>query len=99
MILGHDYVYDMKYVVSTLFRVMYFPHNEIIAIVYQLAFVDPSSYLIVYQVFPLLIPSVSVDTDLPQVNYVASYPSCPIATKKKPLHSCLYSWDSIPTVD
>jgi hypothetical protein len=27
MILGHDYVYDMKDVVSTIFHVMHFHHN------------------------------------------------------------------------
>ena len=27
MLLGHDYVYAMKAVVSTLFRVMHFPHD------------------------------------------------------------------------
>jgi hypothetical protein len=27
MLLGRDYVYAMKYVVSTLFGVMHFPHN------------------------------------------------------------------------
>ena len=31
MLLGCDYVYAMKLVVSTLFRVMYFPPNESIA--------------------------------------------------------------------
>ena len=28
LLLGHDYVYAMKDVVSTLFRVMYFPHDR-----------------------------------------------------------------------
>jgi hypothetical protein len=28
MLLGHDYVYAMNVVVSTLFRVMHFPHNR-----------------------------------------------------------------------
>jgi hypothetical protein len=28
MLLGYDYVYAMNVVVSTLFRVMHFPHNE-----------------------------------------------------------------------
>ena len=41
MLLRHDYVYDMKFVVSMLFRVMYFPHNESIVNVDQLEFVDP----------------------------------------------------------
>ena len=74
MLLGHDYVYVMQVVVSTLFRVMYFSHNESIVTVDQLEFVDPSPYSTIDQVYPLLIPSVSVDTTLPRVNYVASYP-------------------------
>ena len=65
MLLEGDYVYAMQAVVSTLFRVMYFPHNESIVTVDQLAFLDPSPDPTRDQVFPLLIPSVSIDTALP----------------------------------
>ena len=41
MLLGHDYVYAMKAVVSTLFRVMYFPHDGKIVSIDQLSFVTP----------------------------------------------------------
>ena len=41
MILGCDYVYAMKAVVSTLFRVMYFPHDGKIMTIDQLSFVKP----------------------------------------------------------
>ena len=41
MLLGHDYVYAMKVVVSTLCRVMYFPHDGNIVIVDQISFVKP----------------------------------------------------------
>ena len=51
------------------------------------------------QVFPLLIPSVSIDTTPPQVNYVASCPLCSIAIEKKHLFSCLPSQDLVPVVD
>jgi hypothetical protein len=37
MLLGHDYVYVMNVVVSTLFRVMHFPHNGSIVTIDQLA--------------------------------------------------------------
>ena len=87
MLLGWDYVYAMKVVVSTFFRTMYFPHNESIVTVDQLEFVDPSPYSTIDQVYPLLIPSVSVDTTLPRVNYVASYPLCPTAIERKTLCS------------
>ena len=33
------------------------------------------------------------------MNYVVSYTSCPIANEKKPLDSCLPSWDLLPVVN
>ena len=39
LLFGHDYA--MKDVVSTLFRVMYFPHDGNIVTIDQLAFVKP----------------------------------------------------------
>ena len=39
MILGRDYVYAMKVIVSTLFRVMHFPHDGKIVTIDQLSFV------------------------------------------------------------
>ena len=99
MLLGHDYVYAMQVMVSTFFRVMYFNHGEEIVTIDQLDFLDPSPDPTRDQVFPLLVPSVSVDTTLPQVNYVASCPLCSIATEKQPLFSCLPSWDLVPAVE
>ena len=84
---------------STLFHVMYFNHNGDIVTIDQLDFLDPSPDPTRDQVFPLLVPSVSIDTNPPQVNYVASCPLCSISTEKKPLCSCLLSWDWIPAVD
>ena len=62
MLLGHDYVYVMQYVVSTFFHMMYFNHGEEIVTIDQLDFLDLSSNPTRDQVFPLLIPSVSIDT-------------------------------------
>ena len=42
LLLGCDYVYAMKVVVSTLFQVMYFPHDGNIMTVNQLSFVKPN---------------------------------------------------------
>ena len=42
MLLGGDYVYAMKSVVSTLFRVMHFPHFGKIVTIDQLSFVTPN---------------------------------------------------------
>jgi hypothetical protein len=36
MILGSDYVYVMNVVVSTLFQVMHFPHNETLSLLINL---------------------------------------------------------------
>jgi hypothetical protein len=38
MVLGHDYVYVINFLVSTLFWVMHFPHNGIIVTIDQLAY-------------------------------------------------------------
>jgi hypothetical protein len=41
LLLGRDYVYGMKAIVSTLFRVISFPHDGRIVTVDQLSFIDP----------------------------------------------------------
>ena len=41
LLVGRDYVYSMKAVVSTLFRVMYFPHDGKILTVDKISFVKP----------------------------------------------------------
>ena len=82
MLLGRDYVYAMQAVVSTFFHVMYFNHGEEIVTIDQLDFLDLSPDATRDQVFPLLIPIVSIDTTSPQVSYVALCPLRSIATKK-----------------
>jgi hypothetical protein len=78
MLLGHDYVYAMHVVVSTLFWVMHFPHNGSIVSIDQLESNNhhPNSTLV--QDAPLYVPSICVDSTLPWINYVASYPRCSI---------------------
>jgi hypothetical protein len=41
LLLRRDYVYAMRYFVSTLFQVMCFPHNGNIVTINQLSFIDP----------------------------------------------------------
>ena len=65
-----------------LFHVMYFNHGKEIFTIDQLDFLDSSPNPTRDQVFPLLIPSVSIDTTLPRVSYVASCPLLSIATEK-----------------
>ena len=45
MLLGRDYVYAMKVVVSTLFRMMYFPHDGNIVTIDPFSFVKPDYHV------------------------------------------------------
>ena len=45
LLLGHDYVYAMKSIVSTLFRVIHFSHDGNIFTIYQLSFVEPNHHM------------------------------------------------------
>ena len=42
LLLGRDYVYAMKAIVSTLFRFMHFPHDGKIVTIDQLSLVTPN---------------------------------------------------------
>ena len=77
--------------VSTFFHVMYVNHGEEIVTIDQLDFLDPSPDPTRDQVCPLLIPSVSIDTTPPQVNYVASCPLRSIATEKQSVFMLTFS--------
>ena len=45
LLLGCDYVYAMKSIVSTLFRVLHFPHDGKIVTIDQLSFVTPNHHI------------------------------------------------------
>ena len=70
LLLGHDYSYAMGALVSSLFRVIFFPHEGQIITIYQLSFFGPNvtsgppSYLL--DIYPLVVSSP------PQFNYVAT---------------------------
>lgn len=82
-VLGRDYVYVMEAVMSKLFQVMHFPLDGNIDTIDELCItLDHST--------SLCILSVRVDSTMPRVNYVASYPLFLIATKKEHLFSCSY---------
>jgi hypothetical protein len=91
MFFGRDYVYAMRVVVPTLFRVMHFPCNGSIVTIDQLASDNHHPNLALVQTTPLYVPSVRVDSTPPRVNYVASYPRCLIASKQEPVQSCFPS--------
>ena len=71
MLLGHDFFYAMNVVVSSLFQVMCFPHNGNIVTIYQLASNNHRPTLNLLQNAPWFVPRVQVDSNSPQVNYVA----------------------------
>jgi hypothetical protein len=99
MLLGRDYVYAMNVVVSTLFRVMHFPHNGSIVTIDQLTYDNHRPYSALVQAAPLCVPSVRVDSTPPRVNYVASYPQCSIASDQEPVQSCFPSRDLESAID
>ena len=76
MLLGCDYVYAMKVVVSTLFRVMYFPHDGKIVTIDQLSFVNlghriiPSHQTSLNILYVLVVPSPSSVMSLDSVHHV-----------------------------
>ena len=65
LLLGRDYVYTLNTVVSTLFRVMHFPHDGKIVTIDHLSFVTPdhritpSNQIALNVAHVLLIPSLS----------------------------------------
>jgi hypothetical protein len=68
LLLGRDYVYAMKAILSTLFRVISFPHDGRIVIVDQLSFIDPD------WIASLNGSYMQIVSPPPQVNYVALSP-------------------------
>jgi hypothetical protein len=68
LLLGRDYVYAMKVIVSTLFRVIYFPHDGRVVTIDQLSFIDPA------WIASLNGSHMQTVSPPPQVNYVALSP-------------------------
>jgi hypothetical protein len=68
LLLGRDYVYSMKAIVSTLFHVISFPHDGRVVTVYQISFVEPTWIASLNGSYMQTISSP------PQVNYVALSP-------------------------
>jgi hypothetical protein len=68
LLLGRDYVYAMKAIVSTLFHVIYFPHDGRIVTIDQLSFIGPD------WITSLNGSYMQTVSPLPHVNYVALSP-------------------------
>jgi hypothetical protein len=68
LLLGRDYVYAMKAILSTLLCVIYFPHDGRFVTVDQLSFIDPD------WIASLNVSYMQMVSPPPQVNYVALSP-------------------------
>ena len=75
LLLRHGYVYDMGAIVSTLFRVICFPHEGRIVTINQLSFLSPN--MAPSQPYSLNGPFFPIVSSPPRVNYVetSSMPS------------------------
>ena len=86
-ILQRDSIYSMNIVVSTLFRVMYFPHNGSIITIDHLLFINSNSCINLKHLTFLSVPNVRVDSFPPKLNYVVSFSMLSIYIEKDPLLS------------
>jgi hypothetical protein len=68
LLLGRDYVYAMKAIVSTLFRVIFFPHDGRVVTVDQLSFIEPNWTASLNGSYMQMV------SPTPQVNYVVFSP-------------------------
>ena len=62
-LLGHDYIYSMKAIVSTLFRVMHFPHDGNIVTIDQISFTN--NYTTFAHTISLSVPNMQAVSPLP----------------------------------
>ena len=95
LLLGHDYVYDMGAIFSTLFRVICFLHEGRIVIVDWLSFPGPN--MAPDQPSSLNGPFVPMVSSPPWVNYVATC-SIPTSTDDQfsdVVHHVLGHWNQI----
>jgi hypothetical protein len=79
LLLGQDYVYAMKAIVSTLFLVIFFPHDGRIVAIDQLSFIGPN--LIINSMTSLNGSYMQTVSPSTQVNYVALSPMPQLSMK------------------
>jgi len=87
MLLEHDYMYTMNFIVSTLFLVMHFPQNGSIVNINNIASDNHHRNFNFAQTTTLCIRSIQVETTPPWVHYVTSYPRDSIVYEKTSLNS------------
>ena len=86
LLLGRDYVYAMGALVSSLFRVICFPHDGRIVTFDQLSFIRPQAPPAHSSFPPRFHPQVASAS--PQINYVATHPM-PVPSDDTIVHSVL----------
>jgi hypothetical protein len=79
LLLGRDYVYAMKAIVSTLFHVISFPHDGRVVTIDQLSFIGPT------WIASLNGSCMHTVSPPPQVNYVALSPMAPTSVDLDPI--------------
>jgi hypothetical protein len=92
LLFGCDYVYAMKAIMSTLFRVMYFLYNGNIVTIDQLLFIKTDHHMISDHPISLNVPYIVVSPQ-PQVHYVATSPLHSTPNEYEPLTVCSTSFD------
>jgi hypothetical protein len=97
LLLGRDYFYAMIAIVSTLFRVISFPHDGIIVTIDQISFVGHE--LTINPITSLNSSYMQSMSPLPQVNYVVLSPMPLPADADEPLIVRSISCDLGPVVD
>lgn len=90
-LLGRDYVYAMKSVLSTLFQVLSFPHNGNIVSIRKLSFIGRD--YTTNHLTPLNVPYMQVASSPPQVNYMQTCPMFSVTDVSEPLTIFLTSFD------
>jgi hypothetical protein len=93
LLLGRDYVYAIKAIVSTIFRVIYFPHDGRIVTIDQLSFIGPDSMTSLNGSYMQMV------SPPPQVNYVALSPMPSPSDEDEPLSVSSVSYDFDLVVD
>jgi hypothetical protein len=97
LLLGRDYVYSMKAIMSTLFYVIYFPHNGRVVTIDKLSFIGPD--LVINPTTSLNGSYMQTVSPPPQVNYVALSPMPSSANVDEPLTISSISYDLDLVVD
>jgi hypothetical protein len=97
LLLRRDYVYAIRYFVSTLFQVMCFPHNGNIVTIDQLSFIEP--HLMFNHSPSLNGPYMPMMFSPPQVSYVTTRRMPLVVDEDEPLIVSSISLDLDPVVD